>query len=360
MVHLRFALDLHHKLAGKGNFCFSPYSVASALTLVARAARGGTAAELETLLGDLDGHQELLHAAAKLPSEDAVLTVANTLWAWDELPLAEPFLRELESWPAGAVRSAPFVTDPERARQVINADVAETTRDLIPELLDSGAVDADTVASVVNALYLRTSWATPFPDGDTAPGEFTTPSGVRSVPMMRISERLGYAEHAGWTVVSVPAAGDVEAVVLLPGGDLTEREPDLDAALVGDLLAARTDTQISLTMPKLRLDERADLVDALGTLGVRTVFGPGADLGNLSPDPRLVVSDVQHQAVLRLDENGLEGAAATAAMIRMVAFIPDEAEVRVDRPFLLLVRHAPTGALYFLARVSVPSWESAE
>jgi serpin B len=54
---------------------------------------------------------------------------------------------------------------------------------------------------------------------------------------------------------------------------------------------------------------------------------------------------------------GLEGAAATAVVMRMLSMHRDLAqpiEVKVDRPFLFLVRHRPSGAIYFLARVVQP------
>ncbi|TMK48392.1 MAG: serpin family protein, partial [Actinobacteria bacterium] len=53
--------------------------------------------------------------------------------------------------------------------------------------------------------------------------------------------------------------------------------------------------------------------------------------------------------------SGIEGAAATAMVMRAVAFrsLP-EVEMVVDRPFYLLVGHRATGAVLFLARVANP------
>ncbi|QFU92765.1 serpin family protein [Amycolatopsis sp. YIM 10] len=356
--HLRFALALHNE-AGTGDTCFSPYSAASALALVARAARGESAEELTRLLGEVDGAAKLLRDAAELHGPDhqdsPVLEVANTLWAWDELELRSEFVAELADWANGSVSSAPFVDDPEAARQTINADIATTTHDLIPELLTPGSVGPDTVAAVVNALYLKTAWTNPFGEGGTRPAAFHAPGGTVEVPTMHQTEQLAYAHTAGWQVVGLPAVGDVEAVVLLPDGELAEAEAELDAGKLAELLSAKQFTQVSLALPKLELDLRTDLTAVLKALGVRTLFTPVADLSGLSPDPRLLVSDVLHQAVLRIDESGLEGAAATAAMIRMVSLATgDPVPVTVDRPFLLLVRHTGTGAVYFLARVANP------
>lgn len=344
-AHLTFALTLHDAAAPDRtrNACWSPYSVAAALGMTTQAARGGTEAELVRLLGE--GNAELVKAST--PGEDAEFAVANTLWAADELPLEEGFLAELADWPGAKVRSAPFTRDPDAARELINADVAETTRRLIPELLGPGTIKPDTVATLVNALYLKCAWTEEFPDHDTADRPFR---GAGEVPTMRRTGRMRYARRAGWQAVAVPARGGVEAVVLLPDDELggTEGVPEVLDALEWD--------RVELYLPKLDLDVNTSLADALQRVGVRTLFTREADLTGLSPDPRLRVDDVIHEAVLRLDEQGFEGAAATAVVMRMTSFVPDEPArvVEVDRPYLLLVRHSGTEAIFFFAQVVRP------
>ncbi|GAA1281986.1 serpin family protein [Saccharothrix xinjiangensis] len=344
-AHLTFALTLHDAVAPDRtqNACWSPYSVASALGMTARAARGATGAELVGLLGE--GNAELVKASRV--EGDAEFAVANTLWAADELPLEEGFLADLADWPGARARSAPFSHDPEGARELINADVADTTHGLVPELLSPGSIKPDTAATLVNALYLKCAWAEEFPEHDTSDQPFR---GAGEVATMRRTGRMRYARRAGWQAVGVPARGGVEAVVLLPDDELggTGGVPEVLDALEHD--------RVELHLPRLDLDVNTSLADALRQVGVRTLFTREADLGGLSPDPRLRVDDVIHEAVLRLDEQGFEGAAATAVIMRMTSFIPDEParEVRVDRPHLLLVRHATTGAIYFFAQVVQP------
>ncbi|NIH84604.1 serpin family protein [Amycolatopsis granulosa] len=364
--HLRFSLAVHRVVAGGGgDSVVSPYSIASALGLATQAAGGPAADELLQLLtgGDPDiaKQADLLRAAAVLHNrtrqEDPLLAVANTLWVWDRLPVHDGFRTDLAGWPGAATRTAPFVADPDAARRAINADVAETTRGLIPELLPPGSVDADTVASLVNALYLKVAWQHPFRAATTRDEQFHSPGGPRRVRMMRQSERLGYAHRDGWQVVELPGAGGVTATVLLPDGDLADQEPGLGTDQLTTLLAAPRPVQVDLRLPKIDLNRPSDLTGALRQLGVRALFAAGAaPLSRLTADPRAHVSAVQHQSVLRLDEQGLEGAAATAVMIRTLSLVKpaDPVEVRVDRPFLLLVRHAATGVFYFFARVVEP------
>jgi serine protease inhibitor len=365
-AHLSFALDLHRALAPDPGrtACWSPFSVASALGLVAQGAAGVTREELVgLLLGDTSAEPErlfdLLAAAGRLDEtgehEDApVLAVANTLWADQSISVRESFADELARMPGGAVCNAPFRTDPEAAREQINTDVARTTRDLIPELLPPGVIGPDTVAAVVNALYLKVAWRHRFDQDDTRPEPFHAPGGTLRVPTMRLAERVGYAARAGWQVVALPAVGGVRATVLLPDGELASAERSLDADSVAALLSAPESRTVRLTLPRLELSTRAELTPVLNALGVRTMFTREADLTGISPDP-LAVQAVLHETVLKVDEQGLEGAAATAVMIRLMSMDTRRPlEVRVDRPFLLLVQHAATGALYFLARVTDP------
>ncbi|HEX4705336.1 MAG TPA: serpin family protein [Pseudonocardiaceae bacterium] len=289
-------------------------------------------------------------------ADPPVLAVTNTFWTREDTPIRHGFTAELGRWPNASVRAAPFHTQPETARRLINTDVAATTRGLIPQLLGPGSITLSTAATLVNALYLKAAWRNRFPDRGTAPCPFHTPAGPITVPTMRLDKRLGYAAGDGWQVVVLPAAGDVEAVVLLPSNDLGTAEAALDADTLAGLLNAPVVLPLVLYLPKFRVRVRSNLTTALDTLGVRTMFTDRADFGGITDKP-LSVSSVRHEAVLTIDEQGLEGAAATAAVMRAMALHRDIAEpvvVRVDRPFLFLVRHRTSGVVYFLARVTRP------
>lgn len=366
LQHLSLALVLHREAGGPGTCCLSPYSIASALGMVSQAARGRTADELVALLapGDSDaGKQiELLAESAVLNpsfgSDEPVLHVANTLWAAENLQVNDSFAAALAAWPGAKHGLAPFASDPEAARRMINADVAATTRELIPELIGEGALRADTVAALANALYLKVAWRHAFAEHRTEDADFHTPDGTRQVPTMQAVEKYPYAAENGWQAVGVPAAGDVEATILLPDQDLAPAESTLDAEALFSLLSNTKTRRVDLRLPRIAVESSVPLNEPLHQLGVRTMFTPAADLTALSPDRRLCVSDVFHQSVLKIDEAGIEGAAATAAMMTLAAAVVDPEDplpVHVDRPFLLLIRNRLTGAVYFMARVTDPT-----
>ena len=73
-------------------------------------------------------------------------------------------------------------------------------------------------------------------------------------------------------------------------------------------------------------------------------------------DGCLFISDALHKAFVSVDEAGTEAAAATAVLVGVTSFVeePEPVELVVDRPFLFVIRHRPTGAVLFLGRVLEP------
>jgi serpin B len=362
-----FTVALHQRLVrdvGAAGFVWSPYSVASALGMAAAGARGATRDELAAALAPSAGLAALARDLANgqpadgRPRDGEVgWAVANTLWHDTRVPVEPAYLAAIASWPAGTARTAPFQANPEAARGAINADVEATTQGLIRDLIPRGLITAETGAVLANALWLRAGWRRPFNEHATADAPFHAPSGRREVPTMRGRLSGGYAAAEGWQVVRLPAAGGVVADVLLPDGDLAAAEGSLTPELLGGLLDRPRAAELELHLPRCRVEGSASLVGPLADLGVRRLFTPReADLTGIArTEPPLHVSAAVHKAVLQIDEQGLEGAAATAVIMEpTAAIISAPVVVRVDRPFLLLVRHVRTGVVYFAARVTEP------
>ncbi|MGH3627693.1 MAG: serpin family protein [Sciscionella sp.] len=362
---LGVTLALHQAMAADApTLCWSPYSVLTALGLVAAGSAGTTREELAELLGgstdaDLTQLRESLGQAATLAerSADAVLAVASTLWVDGQLRLRPDYERRLTGWPAAALRTTGLRADPAGARALINSAIAHTTNGLIPELLGTTAITPDTLAVLVNALYLKLAWAQAFERDDTLEQAF---HGVRhdaTVPMMHATRRMRYAAAGGLGAVTLPAKAGVEVSVVLP--DAAEPSAalralrDLRPGPLGELLDAARARQVALALPRFTVRTQTELTTVLRGLGVHAMFGRQADFSPLA-EQQLYVDAVLHEAVLRVDEQGIEGAAATAAVFRTMAMAVGEVEpvpFVADRPFLMLVRHAASGSVYFSALV---------
>jgi serpin B len=352
-AHLDFVRALHQELPTEGNLCWSPYSVAAAMGLAAAGARGVTRDELARALApgaDLGELGRMLSAAAELT--DAEAAVANSLWMDRAIHVLDEYQRTVRALPGGAVHTTDFRGDPDGSRVRINDDVERTTRGLIKELLAKGTISPETAAVIVNALYLKVAWLNAFPDEATAPAAFHTPGGTREVPTMRLQESFRYAAAEGWRMVSMPTGSEAVVDVLLPDTELSFPPAEvLDA-----LQAAGRATKVDVALPRFRVEGAAILNDPLTRLGVVRAFSRSqADFSGITEAERIFIDLVVHKAVLRVDEQGFEGAAATAVVMRLVSIdMSTPVPFHVDRPFLVLVRHRQTGAVYFVARVTEP------
>ena len=362
--HLAFATALFRAAAGDAasNFVCSPWSVASALAALAPGTGSEARKEIAAAVGkseDLRGEAASVlessgpEAPLKAPGKNDhdVLAVANRLWV-DEGRIPNPsFLAELAQWPGAGLRTAPISRDPEEARTLVNADVAATTRGLVPEILQKGTLDGMT-ALLVNALYLLAGWRQPFRPEDTVDEAFHAPAGTRDVPMMRARRETGYARAAAWQYVSLQLGAGMAAEVVLPPD--RSMQP-ITAGHLATLRNAATPHRVGLHLPRTRLEAGARLAGPLAALGVRSIFDVQAPAVTGVADQPLFISDAIHRAVLRVDENGVEGAAATGMLMQAVAFrsLPD-VEMVVDRPFYLLIGHPATGTVLFMARIAEP------
>jgi serine protease inhibitor len=367
-LHTDFGVALVHALpaAAEENFVVSPWSVSSALAVLAPGVDDQGRREIEHALapgavsGDLPA--DLATAAARVaheraPGDDSVLAVANTLWVDDGRTPAPRLVRHLERWPGAALRSVPLCAAPERARATINADVAQTTRNLIPAILPRGSITPEDRAVIVNALYLLAGWFERFAEPETTDEPFHSPSGTHEVPTMRGWREARYAEN-GWRYVALPLWLGLEAEILLPPATAAPHVATrtLDRTVLVDLRHEATGHRVRLHLPRFRVEWDTDLIPVLRALGVNRIFDPGRRaLVDVVVEERLYVSGAFHAAVLQVDERGVEGAAATAVVAPAAAYHRlRSVELRIDRPFFFLITHRGTGAVIFLAHIAEP------
>ncbi|WP_116247144.1 serpin family protein [Nocardiopsis sp. FIRDI 009] len=350
--HLEFASVLDRILAAPdASHVWSPHSVGTALGLLATAAAGRTREELERLLGtEVAAHLDALdEAVASATGLD--LATLNGLYVPSDLRIRPEFMARARERPGAEMEEADFARAPEAVRQRVNGRVAEVTRGLIPELLAPGSVSAGVRMLLVNALWVRMVWTEPFETRATRPRPFHAPDDDREVPTMHCRRDMPYAEASGWRMVGLTGEHGLTLDVLLPD-DPAAAPPGPDAAALADLYRARRLREVRLALPRFSVEADIPLLDPLAELGVTELATAGARFDGISPDP-LKVDRILHQSVLRVDERGAEGAAATAVMMLMSTVVaPEPVPFTVDRPFVFVLRRGE--AILFLGRVADP------
>ena len=111
-------------------------------------------------------------------------------------------------------------------------------------------------------------------------------------------------------------------------------------------------SEIDVYLPKFELAYDLLLNDVLTALGMGIAFSPASDFTGISPrDPW--ISRVLHKAVVKVDEEGTEAAAAT--VVEMIESIAPG--FYADHPFLFAIRDRHSGAVLFMGRLMEPTWE---
>jgi serpin B len=367
-----FAIDLYKQLAAtEGNVFFSPFSIDTALAMTSAGARGDTLAEMNKVLGlpDKGAHESraALIRAIMTPPQDGELRdrfqleVASALWGQNQFAFDDSFLKTARTSYQAEAQSLDF-GDSESARKTINDWVAKKTNDRIKDLIGPGAITTDTRLVLTNAVYFKGAWASQFSKDATSDQPFNVSADkTEKVPTMRQTERFSYAEDGTWQAVAMSyTGGPAQMIVLLPKtkDGLAKAEAALDAKSLTKLLGEMKGRKVDLWLPKFSFEFAATLRKPLEALGMKLAFdGDKADFSGMSTAQKLAITDVLHKAFVKVDEEGTEAAAATAVVMGVMSAAPQPEEVlelKVDHPFLVLIRHNQTGAILFMGRVANP------
>ena len=367
-----FGLDLYRAVAaGQTNVVFSPASITLALAMARAGARGQTAAEMDAVMhsvasdvhaGWLNALDQALAARSGTFKDESgkdlpvTLRIANAPFAQQGMPLEKAYLEALAARFGAGMRLVDYRTQTEKARTLINGWVDAQTEQRIPELLVPGVLTPLTRLALVNAIYLKAPWQTPFSADATKADTFTRADGSAvQVPFMATTASLRYASGDGWRAVEIPYIGGSLAMTVILPDNLAGFERTLTADTFAAITGALTETQVALTLPKFRIETKAKLALILAALGMPSAFDDRADFSGITTAEQLLISNVIHQANIDVDEKGTEAAAATAVVMRATAMPAEPVAFRADRPFLFALRDVPTGAVLFLGRVGDPS-----
>lgn len=346
------------------NVVLSPLSASTALALALNGARGETFDDLRRGLALPAGTLEDLNAAyagltGLLTGLDRgiELRVANALFPERSFSLRPDYLERTRSSFEAETQPLDF-SDP-GAVDTVNEWVARRTANRIQRVLQR--IAPEEVLFLVNAVHFHGAWQDAFDPDRTHPQPFRRADGSEvSVPMM--SRRQGPVSafrDAHAHVLELPyGRGAFTMVWVLPHEERTLDDllGELDAATWARWMAGLSRTDLTVDVPRLRIEFGTVLTDPLKSLGMGRAFEAGrADFSGLSEvgeRNRLYISRVEQKAFLEVDERGTTAAAATTVAIGLVSLPPG---FRADRPFLIAIRERFSGALLFVGAIGDPS-----
>ncbi|KAB0346084.1 hypothetical protein FD755_024269, partial [Muntiacus reevesi] len=306
-----------------------------------------------------------LSNAINVSMGEYLLESANKLFGEKSARFKEEYMQLSKKYYSTEPQMVDFLECAEDARKKINSWVKTQTKGKIPNLLPEGSVDADSKMVLVNAVYFKGKWKTPFQKKLKGLYPFRVNSTQRkSVEMMFLHEKLniGYIADLKVQILELPYAGEVSMFLLLPDGiaesstglELLEREITHDklSKWLSEDTMGKDDVEVYI--PKFRLEEHYGLKTILMSMGMGDAFSQGqANFSGMSEKNDLFLSEVFHQASVDVNEEGTEAAAGTGAIVTGRTGHGGPQFV-ADHPFLFLIVHKITKSILFWGRFASP------
>jgi serpin B len=368
-----FALDIYQSLRGEdGNLILSPFSISLALAMTYAGARGETETQMADVM-NFNLSQEQLHSTFNSldlsleksrtnldeTQEPMQLNIANAIWAEQTYPFAQEFLDTLAVNYGAGIHLADFINQFESERKGINDWVSDKTEDRINDLVPQGALNSDTRMVLVNAIYFKADWFSPFDVDSTYDAPFHLLDGSKvTIPTMHEGMFVPYLQSDGFQAVELPYAGQTAAMdIIVPDeGNFEAFDTSFNKDVYDEIILGMQPVSLQLALPKFKFDKDFNLSDTLKGLGMIDAFeGDLADFSGMTGKKDLFISNVVHKAFVAVDEEGTEAAAATAVIMETAGAPMLDMVLQVDRPFIFIIRDTVNGQILFIGRVTNPT-----
>lgn len=349
----------------EGNVVISPVSLHAVLSMVLNGAGGETATEMQRALGleslttaeVNQGWADLIWLAQS--GEKQEIRIADSLWLRAGFRARQAFLDVNRDYFAAETRDLPV--DSSEAAGAINEWVKSRTAGRITDIVTPDAFDEQTVLALFNTVHLDVRWKH-FDEATTSPEPFTLDSGQKvDVSMMHAHElKALVAQSSHYDAVALATDGPVVVWIIVPKGKQTAETllSELDAQHLEALYDTARSATGSLALPRFTSEyEAGHLESDLAAMGMPRAFSPAqaefpgiADVGG----ERLYISKVVQKTFVDFNEQGVEAAAASGAIMRVTSVPTDAFDIRADRPFLFVLAEKATQAPLFLGLVRDP------
>lgn len=368
----KFGMQVYNGVRTDGDNSFiSSFSIYTALAMLANGADGNARTELLNTLGitDLDKVNSMMKTYCSGSMDEAVIfNIANSVWLGKSLIpsglIENKFINPLmDNYNSEVYRDIDFSASDTVDR--VNGWVDKKTNGMIKKIIDQTSA-ANTAAMIMNALYFQGRWKESFAENNTVDEPFNGVDGSKNVKMMtKTYGSYNYFNNGTFKGIELPfGRKSAYAMDIIMTSDdkvgTTEKWKTLTAdeqvkqIMEFDNLATYKNTRL-LKLPRFNMDFSAgdSLKAALGNMGIKEVFTPGANLSNIGND--IYVSRIIHKTALEVNEEGSKAAAVTAIAMEVTAAYnrdAEEIEFVVNRPFVVAIRDKVSGMVLFIGEVN--------
>ncbi len=307
----------------------SGLSVDFATAMLANGATGETLQELETFLEvTKDAKTNALSGMLENIKYSKTIEIANGIWGNQ---FQEQFKEDMKNKFNADAEPLPSNT------KTINEWIAKKTHNKIQKMLEEGPTNPAS-SYLANTIFYKGFWASKFDKADTIDREFTTLEGsLIQVPTMSQGDmKVEYAEDEDMESVKIAYKNGGTMSIFLPkeGKDFATFIQELSKDKL--LNMEYRNRELRVRIPKFEIESDIDVKAIMQYLNVTKIFDSNtAELTGMTKVASYVES-IQQKAVIKVDEEGTEAAAATVVGAKASAIGADP-EFWANRPFVFYV-----------------------
>lgn len=361
-----FAFDIFSRVlkdAQTGeNVIISPLSISYALSMTVNGATGETRDSILKALrvagitpGELNNSYKNLTQALLSVDKRINMKIANSVWTENDFVVKQAFIDILTNFYDAESRS--FDIKDAEAPAKINSWIEDKTNGLIKDMVTR--LEDNTVMLLINAIYFKGKWKFQFDAAKTIQEEFLRSDGTSlEVPFMKQKEDFKAYRGDGFVLAEFPyGQGNFVMDIILPdnndgvGGFLS----GFNSGSFNNWISQMQEQEIDVSFPRFKYGFKKKLKEILSGMGMGIAFRDEADFSDISEQYDLLINDVTHQAFIETNEEGTEAAAATIVDIGITSVPAQPLVLRLDHPFLYLIRETTTNSIIFMGRVTDPS-----
>lgn len=330
------------------NKVMSPANIYFALAMLCECTDGNTRAQILDLLGKSDIESIRKNTPLlwqKMYKNDGVdkSVLANSLWLNDDhaKDYNQNTFDTLKNKYFASAYSGDF--NDEQYKQQIRDWINEQTGGLLKEQSQKLEFNPETVLALVSTLYFKAPWDFEFIKENNKELTFHAVNGDVKTEFMN-GGGTGTVYYSDKFLSASKTFKDGSMHFILPNEEYTVSDLLKDQKAL-DLIAGNYDSveskdaMVLLTIPKFDISFDTDIIEPLQKLGVTDAFEVGT--ANFNPVGNIVdmyVNSAKHAARVKVDEEGVEGAAYTVIVAEGGSMSPpDIVDFVADRPFIFVV-----------------------
>ena len=352
----------------------------AALAIIANGATGKTRQEILTALSansveSLNADFKNFHDSTKTNyTGDRILKESSLLLVNKNFignGINKNFQSVAKNFYRSEIDAADFENNLDGEKKTISDWVAKSTDNFIANY--KAAPTSETVVDLLNVIYFKGKWQTPFQPDKTREKIFTNADGSKTkVEMMSetFKEKIIYFEDEKYKAVELPYKAFenkkiVSMYLVLPkdknnlniaeswNAETFDYRNNFFAELKKSFVF---DGKVFVQIPKVTMDIKNNVVKNLKAIGLERAFTNDAEFFNIVEGVSLKIDNATHQAKVEIDEQGTKAAAVTEITMLETTALPPQyrkfAEFVADRPFLFVIRDVESETDLFVGVVN--------